>query len=226
MSNPARELHALYARWRQAASVGNKTMAAVVQPMTKGAEEVALAGRLLARIDELLVQLESDGAGVFLYRRQYPGWWTPLLRMNASGAVGAEDVAPSSMQDQIEGFALYLDGKVFELEPIHDESLRTLIHRVRETLEQDRELDETLRQYIHRLLQSIEIALDDDAIGAGFDAAEAIRQLWVALRAAEGASTGSSSVWRDLWTQITAGIVAGGALQAGTVAIGAIGTMT
>jgi hypothetical protein len=156
--------------------------------------------RLLARIDVILNQLDSDGYDVGLFRRQFAAWVRiPLgLRGGWSTAASVEHFIPSAIIDQVEGLALFLDGKVYEFDVSRHDDLRALVADVRMALEVDVELPQPLRIYIHRLLAEIQHALNDEAIGEAFDLADAIRRLWVALGSAENASADdkSKSMWR------------------------------
>lgn len=111
---------------------------------------------------------------------------------------------------------------MFVVESVHEDSLRSLMRRVLDVLAEDDQVDGDLRFYILRLVQSIELTLDDKTIGRGFDIAEATRQLWVALRAAEGAGTKRSHIWRETWLQMTAGTLAGAAVEIGKVSVAAV----
>ncbi|QPZ39712.1 hypothetical protein [Paramicrobacterium chengjingii] len=222
MSNSARDLHILYSSWRDRFASKTSTAKGALEPHTaKGAQEFVQAFRLLGRIDVLLRQLEQDGYNVSLYRRQFPKWSAGVL---SSGSGWASSMSPDNLvhptvMDQIEGCANYLDGKVFVYEHDDSEALDSLVSRARVALNGDPDLDPQLHYYIHRLLQEIEIALSDESAGIAFDYTAAVQRLWVAMRAAEGASTDDDSKrrWRDAWQSILTGTVSGGLVQAGAL---------
>jgi hypothetical protein len=224
MSNPARELHVIYQGWRDANPEGKRSLQQVVRPLGQGLAHVATATRLLVRISDLLTYFENEGLAVAVYRRQYAAWWAPVLAHphGWGGVASAEATAAQSTLDQIEGFAAFLDGKVYSISSEGTETLREILDRAAAVLEEDASLDAELRVYIHRLLQSIRIALDDDAVGVATDYAECVRQLWVALRAAEGASKTKGSEWRGIWTQIATAATAGALVEGGSILLKSI----
>lgn len=225
MTNPARELHSVYGQWREIAVNADRAMPSIVDPTSNdGASQIINVARLLARIDDILTSMEKDGRNVGVYRRQYPDWTLGMLSYRAgwNGNVHPDHIMTEGHMDEIEAFANFLDGKVIVFAPEQENRLRAILDRARKALEEDETLDAPLREYIHRLLQSIQNALDDAAVGGGFDMAEAVQALWVALRAAESASKANKTVWRDIWTQILAGSVSGALVEAGVITIAAI----
>jgi len=201
MSNPARELHLLLSDWRARFPPKASTFMNVVDVRAEaGAAEMLRVYRLLARIDDVLRQLEADGYDVQLFRRHIPAWIRiPLgVRGGWSTSAPVDMVLPRDLLDQIEALALYLDGKVYEFDVSRHDDLRTLLRDVRHALEEDVELPLPLKLYIHRLLSEIQQALDNTAIGEAFDFADAIRRLWIALGSAENSTTDdrAKSKWR------------------------------
>lgn len=201
MSNPARELHEIFLEWRTRHPGGSSSMFNVIEVRNdEGAAQMLRVYRLIARVDAILGQLEADGYTVSLFRRQVAGWVRiPLgLQGGWTNAVHAETFMPQAIVDQVEGLALFLDGKVYVFDASRNDDLRGLIRDVRGALEEDDELPRPLRLYLHRLLTEIQQALDDSAIGEAFDFADAVRRLWVALGSAENSSTEerSKSKWR------------------------------
>lgn len=224
MANPARELHSAYQEIRESLdSSGTTSLNRVLKPMTpEGNRQVVKIARLLEQIDVLLTQMEREQMSVALYRRQYPEWYVGLLGYpnGWSAAVSGEAFMSQALMDQIEGFANFLEGKVLSLSDAGEASLRDSLAAARKLLEADQDLDHTLRLYIHRLLAEMERALQDEAIGAGFDIEESIVRLWVAFRAAESStSDANKGKWRDLWVQMVAGVASGSLVQGGTVAM-------
>ncbi|MBW9094625.1 hypothetical protein JNB62_13090 [Microbacterium jejuense] len=227
MGNPARELHELYGAWRStvaASSNGTLALQQIVNPTTAdGAGQVLRAARYLVRISDLLSEMERQGAHVGLYRRQFPRWVLPVVGYSGwQNQIGAETVMPEADFDSLEGFANYLDGKVAVFNTGGEANIRQILRSARDLLEQDDSLDDGLKMYIHRLLSEIERALDDAAVGASYDFAAGVEQLYVAVRAAAGASTKASGLWRDLGVQFTAGLLSSGVLQGGTAILAAI----
>lgn len=206
MNNPARILHAIYSDWRLRLDESVATMASVVDPNTpEGARVLVQTAKALVRIDEILATYELSGRyQVQLYRRQYPEWWKGLLSYQAGWAqtMTAEHILSSAHMDEIESFANFLDGKVWELEDLGTASLRSIIADARNALKIDDQLSQELRLYIHRLLQQVEVAMDDDAVGAAFDYEDAVMRLFVAFKAAEGEQTAATGAWGNLRTSI------------------------
>lgn len=199
-------------------------MRQLVDPTSRdGAIEVLTAARLLNRIEDLLTDFDRRGMKVDLYRRQIPDWVAAMVSYQAGWGqqLSSDQVISAEHLDEIEGLANFLDGKVYIL-GAGTETLDGLLARAHSLLADDDELDQQLTEYIHRLLQQITIALEDDAVGIAFDYADAVQRLWVAFRAAEGASPEYADRWRDLWTQISAGTVSGALVQVGSIVIQAI----
>lgn len=201
MSNPARELHLIFSDWQARYPGGEASMLNVVDVRSPaGADEMLRVYRLLARTDAILSQLATDGYAVGLFRRQVATWVQIPLGLNGGWSTGAyaENFIPQATIDQVEGLALFLDGKVYVFDSDRNDDLRELLGEVRSALEEDTELPRPLKVYLHRLLAEIQIALDDAAIGEAFDFADAVRRLWVALGSAENSSTEerSKSRWR------------------------------
>lgn len=164
-----------------------------------GTDEMLRVFRLLSRIDNILAQLANDGVDVALFRRQVPGWVRIPLGLQGGWATTAlaETFLPQAVIDQVEGLALFLDGKVYEFDTSRHNDLRDLLGDVRDALEVDQDLPHPLKVYIHRLLTEIQRALDDEAIGESFDFADAVRRLWVALGSAENATDEQAKpMWR------------------------------
>lgn len=224
MGNPARVLHTIYATWRSAAA-DPKPMSHIINLDTaEGAQALTEAARALVEINDVLTQFERNSSPVGVYRRQYPEWWKPLVSQQAGWGqnLTPDNIIGEGHLDEIESFANFLDGKVWILDQGDHASLRDFISRARSALENDTALSQILREYIHQLLQQIEIALDDERVGATFDYGEAVRRLLVAFKAAESESTSGQKVWTSLWTQIVSGTSAGAIVQGATIALGAI----
>ncbi|KQX07328.1 MULTISPECIES: hypothetical protein [unclassified Leifsonia] len=221
MTNPARELLTLYVEWRAALVNGDRHMMDLVQPHSQeGAHQLEGAMRLLLRIDQVLQQLEDDGKSVAIFRRQFPQWSMGVL----STAIGwntnlsGESLVPTMYMDQIEAFANFLDGKVPEIGPAHVENLREVLARARTLLEEDLSIDPELQTYLHRLLQEMQHALDDDAMGAGYDFSDGAQRLWVAFQAAE-ASSAKKEKWADLVNKILVGVVTSTVIESGKAVV-------
>lgn len=205
MGNPARELHAIYSDWRARLDASHGPMTSVVSPDSdEGVRTLIRASRALVRLDEVLTDLASQGFKVDLYRRQYPEWWKGVLSFKSGWGttMQGEHVLSALHMDEIEGCANYLDGKVWELTTSHEQSLREVLADARRALEVDGELSVELRRYVSRLLREIQTALDDQAMGATFDYADAVERLLVAFKAAEGEATHARELWVNLRTSI------------------------
>lgn len=209
MSNPALELIDLYSSWRDKAN-GTATMADIIDPMNVDRDDIIAAMRLLTRIDGILVDHMAAGRRVGVYRRQFPGWCGPVIAWNSSGwmaGIKKDQIVSSTLLDQIESFSNYLDGKVLEVFRIEDD-LRSVLDQARTLLEADASLDPALRHFVHRLLQSIQNALDDDSMRGAFDFDGAIANLFLALRAAEGASK-EPARWKNIIDSLMTGVATG-----------------
>lgn len=226
MANPARELHVLYSDWisRMApdSTGAPRAMNSVIRPTSvAGAEEIIHAGRLLARISELLDQLERKGHNVGLYRRQLPDWTLGMIGYHGGwgSPMKARNVMHEEHMDEIEGFANFLDGKVPVLTQDGEVRLRDVTRQARDLLEQDDSLDPRIKLYIYSLLDEIQRGLDESKLSGSFDFAASMERLWVAMRAAEGSSKKASALWRDLWVSFATGLVSGGLIESGQALI-------
>lgn len=227
MSNPAYELHSLYAAWRERVTEtqNNRPMTWFLKPQSpEGIAEIRRAYALLSTIDGILRRLSFDGKSVKVFAKQLDGWArVPLsLEQGWGSAIAPDHMVTEAVLDQLESFGAYLEGKVLVLEPAHEGNLRSVITRADALLDEG-DLDPRLRQYLRKLLFEIRLALDDEQAGAAFDFAEAVQRLWVAFEAAAAKAPEEQRItWLQLAQQIFVGLVSGGAVEAATVAVGAI----
>jgi hypothetical protein len=226
MGNPARELHKIFAHWRELVPEKNASgIAAHVKIRQEaGAEEMLRVYALLADMDSILRRLALQGAPVAVLRRQLHEWSRVPLALDATWNTSTgnrENFMPQTTLDQIETFALYLDGKVLEFDEPMTSALRSLVDEAGKLLLEDETLPPQLREYLHYLLQEIRIALDDEEIGRAFDFAEATRRLWVAMQAAAGTSKDEDQrkSWGKLADAIIVGTVSSGLVEAGRATI-------
>lgn len=226
MSNPAQELHTLYASWRSriegASSVA--TMSTHLRPKSDGIADIRRAYALLSTIDGVLRRLDGEGRNVDVFRKQLDGWARVPLSLSAGwgGNVNADHLISEVMLQQIESFAAYLEGKVLILADAQDANLRSLIDRA-DGLLTGEGFDPVLQHYLRRLISEIRFALDDEAAGNAFDYSEAVQRLWVAFNAAaERAPEPQKRNWRDLAEQVLIGVVSGGTIEAASIVVGAI----
>lgn len=144
----------------------------IVSPRSRtGASRFTVAADCLARIDRVIAAMEVDRSHfAAMYRRQFPTWWLPLISYGKGWQqnLGPDDVVTEGHLDQIQGFAHYLDGKIWEVEA-ENEDLRSFVRNARAALEDDGSVSGPLRAYRSRLLQEIDRALNDGAIGRMFD---------------------------------------------------------
>lgn len=224
VSNPARELHAIYVDWQSKIHPPRASVGDVLRPTTaQGQPQYLTAMKLLIRMGDLLTEFESNGMAVDVFRKWYPKWWGPVLAHPGGWRTdNAASAFPQEVLDQIEVYATFLDGKVYEFPDAKKPTLRSVLDEVRDLLEKDDSLDQALRQYIHRLLTLIQNALDDEAVGAATDMATRVRELWVALRAAEGASVEKKSRWNKVWWKIWPSAAAGAVVEGGSVLVQAL----
>jgi hypothetical protein len=223
MSNPARVLHDIYSGWRKRLSGGAPFASVIDLDSADGAREIAEAARALVRIDDILTGLERDAHyRVGVYRRQYPEWWKGLVSHTHGWgtAIRGDTLVTEAHMDEIEAFANFLDGKVWELDRNDREaSLRGILDDARAALEADDELSEELRLYLHRLLREMRNALDDQVIGSTFDYGDAVMRLFVAFKAAEGESTKKAGLWTNLRTSILPASGLTAAIEGGSILI-------
>lgn len=223
MANPARALHEIYEDWRSRLTKASTSLIKVINLDTvAGASEVAKAARALVRIDEVLTMYEVSGRyNVSLYRRQYPEWWKGVVSYQNGWktAMSGQDFIQQPLMDEIEGFGNFLEGKVFELEPESEKTLREIIRDARDALEADQGLSGPIRMYIHRLLQEIEWALNNEGVKASFDFGEAADRLYVAFAAAQGEGTAKATLWENLKTNIIPASLINGAVAIGGAAV-------
>ena len=229
MSNPAAELHALYASWRtkieQSKNPGS--MATFLGTNTQqGIAKIRQAYALLHTIEGVLRRLSAEGRNVTVFQKQLDGWARVPLSLSAgwTSSVQPDHLVSEALLEQIEGFGAYLEGKVLVLSDEHHSNLRSLIDRADALLTAEG-FDPALQHYLRRLIAEIRFALDDEAAGAAFDYSEAVQQLWVAFNAAaEQAPEDQKSNWRDLVQQVVIGLVSGGTIEGASIVVGALTT--
>lgn len=205
MSNPARELHEIFRAWRGLIAPNGSVPARVFSP-TPGSEHtdsLQHAYRLITRLRTVLTGLESQGhEGLGLFNRQIDEWSKVPVSMGATTAIRPGVLISDTLLQQIEGFALFLDGKVPVIALEHQERLSEVVARARTLVEDDDELDINLRRYIHTLLAEIDLALSNDRVGKSFDFAEAAMRLRTAFGAAATESPDNGARWRNLLASI------------------------
>jgi hypothetical protein len=216
MSNPAWQLHAMYTDLRERANRGTSLELLLQLDTPEGHQWWMAAAGLLRRLEDTFEVLRQEGHRVGVYQRQTKNWLSPLTGRGTSGWTvnsSAAQIISTEHLDQLESAASFLDGKVREVGEPGKETLRDVMRRARELLEEDRSLPPYLDKYIHRLLQEIANALDDDVLGLRFDFGDATSRLAVALGAASNASTTKASAWKDVLRDMTTGVGAGLAVE-------------
>lgn len=227
MSNPALELHDLYASWRERieGSRSSQNMKSHLKVATsEGMVEIRHAFALLTTVDEILRRFELDGRRFQPYRKQLDHWARVPLSVQAGWTSGVvpDHLITDTTLDQIQSFGAYLEGKVLELAPAQDDNLRSLIDQA-DSLLNDDSFDPALKTYLRRLIAAIRYALDNEQAGRAFDFTAAVEQLWVALNAAaERAPERDRSKWRSLVEQVFVGIAAAAPVEAAGIVIAAI----
>lgn len=206
----------MYTDLRERANRGTSLDSLLQLDTPEGHQWWMAAAALLRRVEDTFEVLRREGHRVGVYQRQSKNWLSPLTGRATSGwtvGTSATQIISTEHLDQLESAASFLDGKVREIGNPGKESLRDVMRRARELLEEDKSLPPYLVLYIHRLLQEIVHALDDDVIGLQFDFGDATTQLAVALGAASSASTTKMSAWTDLLRDMTTGVGAGLAVE-------------
>lgn len=226
MSNPARELHTILLAWFEMLPADRSVpiLSMVRIRDDDVADDMIRVYRLLGDIDQIIRRLELRGAPVDVFRRQLRGWARVPLAVDSTWNTtnGTRDAfIPPAILDQIETFALYLDGKVLTFSAEMQESLAGLVGSAHDVLTEDDSLSPQLREYLHYLLQEISNALADEKVGRSFDFADATRRLWVAFEAAAGSADTAErrQKWKDLAQAIIVGVTSTGIVEAGAAAI-------
>lgn len=227
MSNPALELHELYASWRtRVETAGNAATARehlrIDNP--QGMAEIRRAFALLTAIDGILRRFEVEGKRVEPFRSQRDGWARVPLSLPAgwTSNVAPDHLINGGMLQQIESFGAYLEGKVLVLDAGQHTNLRSVVDQA-DALLNDEDFDPVLRQYLRRLIAEIRYALDDEQAGRAFDFEDAVERLWTAFAAASArAPEPQRAKWRQLLDQIMVGVVSGGSIEAASLVVQAI----
>lgn len=235
MTNVAFDLHDLYEDWRsriesqnKQAGHGNHSPKSALRPESaEGAGEFLLAYRLLARIDDIITELERIDPEHRFYREQFAGWLRIPLMLSAdwtSAVTQIERVVKLEHLRQIKSFGFFLKGKVLATEEAYKPEFRTLIRDAAAALSDVDDLPPQLVAYLRRLLAEIQFAIDDEARGKTFDFHSAVQNLWVALEAAaeKTGSEGWRSKFKALANKALFGFAAsaGGALASQGVSLG------
>lgn len=191
MTNVASDLHDLFELWRNRFAGKSPLVSPkqALRPETRqGLTEFVSAYRLLARADELIVRFEQVDARAKVYRDQFAEWARVPLLVGQVWTSGArpDAVVRNEVLNQIMSFSLFLEGKVLTNDSVGTPAFRTLIERANGALSEENDLPPHMVAYLRRLLAEIQIALDDEARGKGFDFHSAAQHLWAGLEAAAG----------------------------------------
>ncbi|GAA1781646.1 hypothetical protein [Agromyces lapidis] len=218
MTNPARRLQMIFARWSDAYTGHTSAHSA---REWNSAPSVAMdqhleAFRLLLAIGDSLDYLEAKNVNVNVYRAAYVEW-TKIVLNNPNAwttALGREAAFPEHPIAHLDTLATVLDLDRPVLHPEPEAKLRAVVDQVMELLGADESISPSLREYVYRLVTEIRTALDDEAVMGSFDFAEGAQRLWIALFAAAGQSTKMRSKWKAAASGIfrDAGVAALGSL--------------
>lgn len=190
MSNPAKQLHTVMKRWRETVKANDGRQSSFgARGESKGPAETREAFAFLEKIVEHVDGWEAVGRDVQVYRRSVEAVTRMLLVFPSSwkDATSAEAAYPQAVLDSLEQIADLIDfaGERF-IPPLAESKVDEFVAEVRAALDDDDTLPDRFRYYLERLLDSIAGAMehrDADLLR------EDLEHLWIAVFAAEGAST-------------------------------------
>ncbi|MET3349604.1 UNVERIFIED_ORG: hypothetical protein ABID57_001276 [Arthrobacter sp. UYEF1] len=190
MSNPASEILTIFKHWQDAASGSSPTH--VVRGWNGGdfhAEHLHVI-KSLAEISRVVDQLEAGGRKVGAHRRGIDLITTALLNApyNWADNGGNNGTMTPHMFDVLEMLESELDHQGPKLSSGSIDSAKALLDDVLAALDDDGTLPNEVRAHISGVIAVVRGYLDNPGSGTEADLGESLRQLWIALYAAAGAT--------------------------------------
>lgn len=193
MSNPARDLHTIFAAWRSAGSPSarpdKRGAAAEAQQLATSVD----AMKYLAAVDATLDAWSRSDIDVSLSKKYITRWAKIILAYPLNWRVDApvEDQFPRDVIDNLEMLANQFD-LMEKLQPLVVTHIQGFVDSVEETLASDDSLDEDFCTYIRHLLDAVIAGLEH---GDSATLREDLQHLWFAVFAAEE-FTSNKGTWR------------------------------
>lgn len=190
MSNPASEILTIFKQWQDGASGNSPTH--VVRGWNGGdfhTDHLHVI-KSLAEISRVVDQLEAGGRKVGAHRRGVDLITTALLNApyNWSDNGGNQGTMTPHMFDVLEMLESELDHQAPKLAAGSVDGAKALLDDVLAVLDDDGTLPDKVRAHILGVIAVVRGYLDNPGSGTEVDLAESLRQLWIALYAAAGAT--------------------------------------
>lgn len=206
MTNPATTLLDLFTAWRadgQSPFVVRKFNLAEDEGVAYKEHEAAI--RAIADISRALDGLEKSGYRVGHFRRSMKLFIAALLNLPHDWHMpGVQlNTLNDHLIDMLEALEGFLDSNMPRLGDVGEARVSELLDEVIAALDEDDELSQILREHLIRTVQVIRDCIEEYGVSGETDLKQALYDLWIALYAAAGATTGTNQTrWQNFATKI------------------------
>lgn len=207
MTNPARELHGILKKWRNAALKTPENSAAHVRGFSGGGlarvlDEHMRAMCLIAELKSLIETMKATRPEMDMepFERQVANWQRAVLNYapQRSGWTRNEGVARIG-QDTVDTLALlgnFLDVPGQRVPEAKRADVHRFLDEVLDALRSDETLPQEVRDYVAQCVRHARDCVDDFEFRGAVDLHDALARLWSALNAAAGESEDEPSASR------------------------------
>lgn len=157
--------------------------------------------RLISECENAISELEREGQNVDTFRRVLHSWAAAL--MNFPQSWNGRDTNPRQVftprvMDTLETFALVLESRAPAINPYGIERLQSLLVEIQDLLKEDASLGGEMRLHVYEVVQMLLRYIEDKEMYGHADFRNAVKDLWIAVNAAAGASDDEHrSRWKD-----------------------------
>ncbi len=210
MTNPARELHEIFAAWSQ--TVDSAPTQARGLKSGDGWNTQIRSILLVHAIDSELDAMEARGQRVDTFRDARSSWLRMIFAYPEgwTATTATRVLKERSRMDVLDSLAVVFDVAGTAVPPGQADSLDRCLVEVLALLERDESIEAPLREILFDLVSEAQRALADFRTTGRFDRVDIVRRLWVALWAADAQSTQKgewSKLAQYLWAPATAGFL-------------------
>jgi len=220
--NPATQLLEIFSVWESniRAGHGGTWARRWESDATEATEEHIRAWRFLGDIARTVEGLSSLGLDMTAAETYLPRWAKMAASVNVSWSqsTGADSAFPQDALSQLQSLATIIELAGARGQPANIELLREVVEQAMQLLAEDSSISGELRAYLVKLVRELRNALEDEAVGGGFNFAEAAERLWVAMQAASAQSKEKGGAWRTVAAKMLPPAAAGVLAHVGNVA--------
>lgn len=228
MDNPARELHRIFSKWRDAFSTppyGGSAQLEVVRNMDTraGIDESVRAIRLLQQIEMLIAVEQRNGEDVSIYTSEVESWYHAVFAYPHGWKQGTEADAfmSTSSLSALRFFSRIADHLASASPTGEVARAEDAIRQGRQLLADDATLTAELKRFISKLIDGVERALNQHRLGLDVDLEHELQVLMTSFSIAHQRSSDPSlkDKWKTLFWDVAGG-AGGGALADGIASAG------